>query len=78
MTVHTLADLFLQPGPFLVSELSLVLRCSERYIQKLIKAGIIDAGKLGRNYRIPAAEARRIALSILRNANGANVANGAK
>lgn len=68
--VRTAADVFAQPGPFLVSELSLVLRCSSRFVQKLIQAGALDAGRVGRNYRISATEARRLVLQAIPDAKG--------
>lgn len=61
------------PGPFTVTEVALALRCSDEWLYKCIKAGAIKAGRIGRNYRIPAHEARR----LLFEANGANVTNGA-
>jgi excisionase family DNA binding protein len=48
------------PGPFLVSEVALALRCSSDYIYKCIKAGTIKAGRIGSEYRIPAQEARKL------------------
>lgn len=48
------------PGPFLVSEVALALRCSQDYIYKRIKAGTITAGRIGSEYRIPAGSARKL------------------
>jgi excisionase family DNA binding protein len=74
-------DLWASPGPFFVAELATVLRCSPRYLEKLIRAGTLPASRLGRSLRIPASAARRLALEAgcepTPMANQANQANGA-
>ncbi len=62
MTPLRAADLFSQEGPFLVPELARVLRCSRGFIYDCIAAGSLSAGRVGTDYRIPADEARRLAI----------------
>lgn len=38
-------ELLKSPGPFRVGELAEAVRCSERYVRKLVAAGVISAGK---------------------------------
>lgn len=75
-----MVDLWASPGPFLVRELADVIRCSPRYLEKLIQAGALPAARLGRQLRIPATAARRLALEAgcepTPIANQANQANG--
>ena len=40
-----------------VAELACVLRCSEEYIRKLIRCEVLQALRLGQDYRIPRAAA---------------------
>ena len=44
-----------------VRRLSVILACSPTYLQKLIRAGSLVAGKVGSDYRIPLEEAVRLA-----------------
>lgn len=46
--------------PLLLSEASIVLDCSVDYLFKLIHAGKLRHGRLGRLYRIPAGEVVRL------------------
>lgn len=59
--IRTPRDLAEAEGSVTVSELALVVRCSERWVRKLIACRAIRFGRVGRNYRIPAEEARRVA-----------------
>jgi excisionase family DNA binding protein len=69
-------DLWASAGPFFVFELADALRCSTRYVEKLIAAGTLPAVRLGRQLRIPASAARRLALEAgVEPANRANTAN---
>ena len=61
------------PGPFTVTEVALALRCSDEWLYKCIRAGAVKAGRIGRNYRIPASEARRLHFE----ANGSTATNSA-
>ena len=47
--------------PLTMGELADMLNCSRRYVQKLIEAGNLNAGRVGRDYRIPVQEAARLA-----------------
>jgi excisionase family DNA binding protein len=62
VTPLSAADLFTQDGPFLVPELARVLRCSRGFLYDCIASGSLAAGKVGSDYRIPADEARRLAI----------------
>jgi len=68
-------DLFRQPGPFRVAEIAAALRCSRRYVHKIIKAGTIKAGRVGRDFRISAREARRLARMVCPDAHDAHRVN---
>ncbi len=48
--------------PLTVLELMMLLGCSRSYIYKLIDAGLLRPGRVGRGYRIPVAQARRVAI----------------
>lgn len=47
--------------PLRATELAEMLGCARSWVNKLIKADAIRAGRIGRNYRIPVSEARRLA-----------------
>lgn len=53
------------PGPFTVSELASALDCSARYVLKCIDAGVIKAGRVGREYRVSKGEAAKMASAVL-------------
>ncbi len=55
-------DLWAHAGPFLVREVADALRCSPRYVEKLIAAGVLPVARLGRQLRIPGSAARRLAV----------------
>lgn len=49
-------------GPGLcVSDVVIVIGCSRSYVHKLIKAGALHPGRVGREYRIPVREAAELA-----------------
>jgi excisionase family DNA binding protein len=58
----TSVDLFTLPGPFRVADVAAAIGCSTQYLYNCIDAGAIRVGHVGEHYRIPAAEARRLAL----------------
>lgn len=45
-----------------VAELACVLRCSEEYIRKLIRCQVLQARRLGQDYRIPRAAALELVI----------------
>lgn len=47
--------------PLRVSELAEAVGCSRSHVHKLIEAGSLQVGRVGRDYRIPLTEAVRIA-----------------
>lgn len=47
--------------PVRVTELAEAIGCSRSYVHKLIEAGSIEAGRIGRDFRIPLIEAIRLA-----------------
>lgn len=53
------------PGPFTVTEVAMALRCSTDYIHKCIKAGTVEAGRVGRNYRLNRDEAAKLVRAVL-------------
>jgi len=57
-------DLWACPGPFSTAELAEACRCSQRFVQKAIDAGALEARRLGRLWRIPAEAARRFAMAV--------------
>jgi excisionase family DNA binding protein len=50
--------------PLGVSELADLVGCSRSYIHKLIDAGALDVGRVGRSFRVPLQEAVRIARDV--------------
>lgn len=48
--------------PFSTAEVATACHCSQRFVQKAIDAGALDACRLGRVWRVPASAARRFAL----------------
>lgn len=47
--------------PLRVAELAEAIGSSRSYIHKLIAAGSLEAGRVGRDFRIPLVEAARVA-----------------
>lgn len=47
--------------PLRVPELARLVGCSSSYVYKLIKAQVIEAGRVGTDYRIPVSEAVKVA-----------------
>jgi excisionase family DNA binding protein len=60
--MRTALDVFTDPGPFTVAEVARVIHCSTTYLYDCILAGSLAAGRVGAHYRIPADEARRLAV----------------
>lgn len=50
--------------PLKVSELADMLGCSRGYLHKLIEAGTLKVGRVGRVYRIPIPEAVKAAKAV--------------
>ena len=62
--ITTGAELVEAAGPVSIAELASVLRCSEGYVRKLIKCGVLEVRHHQRFYRIPHGEAVRIAVEL--------------
>lgn len=55
------AELLEADGPVTVGELAAVIRCSEGYVRKLIRCGVLEVHSLGAHYRIAHDDALRLA-----------------
>lgn len=62
--IRTPQDLAEAQGVVTVQELAAVLRCSDSYIYKAIRCGVLETRRLGVEYRIPADAARRLARDV--------------
>jgi excisionase family DNA binding protein len=57
-------SLWENPGPFSTAEVAAACRVSQRYVQKTIAAGALEARQVGRVIRVPATAARAFAVAL--------------